>query len=35
LDQAELPTSISGEIFFTADQAFKTLAGSPMIDTPC
>ena len=35
LDQAELPTSISGEIFFTADQAFKTLAGSPMIDKPC
>jgi SulP family sulfate permease len=35
LDQAELPISISGEIFFTADQAFKKLAGSPMIDKPC
>jgi SulP family sulfate permease len=35
LDKAEFPISISGEIFFTADQAFKTLAGSPMIDKPC
>ena len=35
LDQAELPISISGEIFFTTDQAFNTLAGSPMIDKPC
>ena len=27
LDKTELPTSISGEIFFNADQAFKTLTG--------
>ncbi len=27
LDKTELPPSISGEIFFNADQAFKTLTG--------
>jgi SulP family sulfate permease len=27
LEKTELPTSITGEIFFTADQAFKNLTG--------
>jgi SulP family sulfate permease len=27
LEKTELPTSITGEIFFNADQAFKNLTG--------
>ena len=34
LEKTELPAVVSGEIFFTTDQAFKTLTGS-LYEPPC
>ena len=33
LETSQLPMGISGEMFFTADQAFKTLTGSVLEQT--